>query len=220
MKMFFTCCIAALCASVLQAQPNNPYNQAGIDFVKSAQLIAKEIKTGSVKTADEATIKKLQAIIPSKTQMSPTLAGEVLRAVTKSPLPFSETLTASSLKPEVQREISLMLEHRIASDETKHQAWLTEKTDNLLKSVFDARDKELLLSLVAIQYHQGEFGDMGRIRCNTSVNGRVVDEGEGMECAGAAALVGFTIGYTFCGFYCGLGGAVVGFVAVAIGSIS
>ena len=152
--------------------------------------------------------------------MDPSLAGEVIKNVKQDPLPFSAVLKNSSLKPEVQREISLMLEHGLASDDAKHREWLTEKTATLLKSTLGSSEKELLLSLIAIQYHQGEMNNAGRLRCNTSVNGRVVEQGVGMDCAGAAALVGFTLGYTFCGFYCGLGGAVIGFAVAVIGEIS
>ncbi len=220
MKMFFFCCVAAMLSSSTQAQPNNPYNRAGTDFVKSAQVIASELKKGNIKNADEATISQIQSSIPTKTQMNPSLAGEIMKNIAQNPLPFSSVLKSSSLKPELQREVSMMLEHLVSSKTEMHKAWLTEKAESYLKTALEKDDKEILLTLVAIMYNADQFGSMARIRCNTSVNGRVVNEGEGMECAGAATLIGFTLGYTFCGFYCGLGGALIGFVAVAVGSIS
>ncbi len=218
--MFFTVLTACIVAAAALAQPNNPYNQVGKDFIKSAQIVAGEIKNGTIKTADDETIGKVQSYIPSKTQMNPSLAGQIVKMVSHNPIPLSDALKSSSLKPEVQREISLMLEHAFTADNSKHKEWLKEKTESVLASSFDQRDKELLLNLIAIQYNQGNFEDLGRISCNTNVNGRVVETGEGMDCAGAAMLVGFTVGYTFCGIYCGIGGALIGFVAVALGSLS
>ena len=121
MKTLFTCFFAVLFSLSLQAQPNNPYDQTGRDFVKSCQILMAELTKGGIKTIDEPAIKKMQSMIPSKTQMNPSLAGEIMKNVKQDPLPLSSVLKNSSLKPEVQREISLMIEHGLSTGNEEHR---------------------------------------------------------------------------------------------------
>jgi hypothetical protein len=119
----------------------------------------------------------------------------------------------------VQREVLTIVENAFQMSDDDLRKWLEEKTGEWVKAPYTQSDKDVLLTVSAIHYENAARRGEGRgIRCSAFVNDKVVHEGSGRDCAGVAALAGFLIGNTICGFWCGIGGAVVGFVAVSLGS--
>lgn len=217
MKTIFSLLLLAFTLNAV-AQPNNPYNQQCMDMYVSGNIILNKLKAPKDKTITPDLIKEMQQAIPSKTQMDPQLAGRIMQTIKRTPISISEALKNSKLSVEAQKEINIIIKNSTFPKRNQQKQWLTEKTSKILESSFSQNEKEVLLIVIGLTYHAEEQMARGP-RCAVEVDGEIVSSGEGMECAGVAAVFGFLVGSAICGLPCGIGGAIIGFVSV-VASIS
>ncbi len=206
---------------VLLAQPNNSFDKTGIDYVNSLGIIKKDFSTGRATDFSEATLNYYSASIPLKNQVSVDMAATIVNTMKSQAFSYTNVIDNSSLSPFSRGLIKSIINNDHHLDNMGYREDLGVKTEQVLTSDIPAREKEFVLSLVAVAYHiadpltQGDAPNARERGC--WINGPYGSgPGTQAQCIAAGALIGGVIGYSICGFLCGLGGAVIGGVAGAL----
>jgi len=222
MKKILNLVFAALFVTVNTvslAQSNNPYDQRGIDYMSSMQIISNDVKNRGVKDLSQSTLDYYSRKIPLQTQASEEMAGTILRTIKTPGFNLSAFVNNSALSKDAKRAIKdIYTGSRDQSPEAFRTA-LVAKVDHINEMALPPAEKELVLSLAAITYHA--VSSNGQLRApNPGEDSPCVIFGEGgsapIPCWVAGALAGGMIGASICGLWCGLGGAVIGGVIGAL----
>jgi hypothetical protein len=103
MKKITTLLTIVLCCATVFAQTNNPFNQRGIDYVKSYNIIASDYKAGKITTVSDSTIQYYLTRIPLKTQMTSSQANSVLRTLKTPGFNVYDQITASKFTGDAKK---------------------------------------------------------------------------------------------------------------------
>ncbi|HMI79927.1 MAG TPA: hypothetical protein VK484_14105 [Ferruginibacter sp.] len=221
MKKILNLVFAALLVSVNTvslAQSNNPYDQRGIDYMSSLQIISNDVKNRGVKDLNQSTLDYYSRKIPLQTQASEEMAGTILRTIKTPGFKLSAFVDNSALSKDAKRAIKDIYTGSRDMAPEAFRAALVSKVDNINEMALASAEKELVLSLAAITYHAVSSSDQLRAPDNPSVHCEVFGEGGSapIPCWVAGTVIGATIGFQICGAWCALGGAVIGGVIGAL----
>ncbi len=215
MKTIFLSAIAILQCCFLFAQDNNPFNKRGIDYYNSLNLITADVAAGKVKDFSDESISRYSKLIPLQNQANSELAAAVTKTLKAPGYTFAGFVDKLPASAYVKATLPQLLNVK-KTDQVTWKRLLTEKTDEVKLAKISDTEKEILLTLIAISYHSGT-AQTGRTRneCFIQTNG-YSGPVDNSVCIIGAAAAGFYIGFQVCGFWCGLGGAVVGGVLAAV----
>ena len=211
MKKLFLTALIAVSGFLCFAQANNSYNQRGIDYIASVNMIGSDIASGKVKDFTEQSIKDYSAKIPLKTESSMAMVAEIIKTIKASDFNFGTMLDKSSLSAAAIRDFKDIYYLPKGTTAENYKALLSAKTDWVNQEKISGAEKELLLSVIAIAYNmqsssQNKQGAPAQSNCEV-----FGPDGSGpVNCIVAGAVVGAYIGFRICGIWCALGGAVVG----------
>jgi len=198
-------------------QENNPYNQKGIDYVNSLNIISADIKAGRVKEFNQESIKYYTGKIPLKVEANADMAAAIVKRMKATDASLTQVLAESSLSPATKQYLSDIYYVKKGTSLEQYKTLLSQKTSALLKQNVAAAEKELLLSVFAIAYNRSK--DIQEKLQGKEPSGNCILTGEGgsgpVDCMMAGAIVGATLGWQICGVWCALGGAIIGGVAGA-----
>ena len=196
------------------AQLNNPYNQKGIDYVSSLNMIKNDYNSGKAKNFSEETLKYYSKLIPLQTQVSVDVASAIVGARSNGTLHFSSFIEKTSLSDLSKKSLTDMIEGSSARTDNDFKTILTAKADVINNSKIPAAEKELVLSLMAISWNLASSSEVSAMRNEDGgcwISGPYGQgPGSSAQCIAAGAVVGGIIGWSICGFWCALGGAVIG----------
>lgn len=207
----------ALVAIVIDSfsQKNNPLNQRGLDFVASIDIISADFNAGKVKAFDQETILSYSKVLPLQHTASVDLAANVVRTIKDPGYRFLDVVNNSSLS-DFSKDLlpKLINTERLSIEHFRNS--LSNMVQEITSEKISPSEKELLLSLTAISYNIAANSSLGRgANCYfDGPNGTVALNRE--ECITAGAMMGGLLGFSICGPWCALGGAIVGSIAVAL----
>lgn len=223
MKNLFICAGLALVPFISFAQPNNPYNQKGIDYVASVNMIQNDYNAGRARDFNEETLEYYSKSIPLKNQASVEVASAIIKTRSNGTLDFNKFIGGTSLSEISKQTLRDIILNPTALTDAAYKASLTSKADAIAGSNISGSEKELVLSLIAISYNiPGNIPESFAALANGRGRGCWISgpygEGPGTQaqCIAAGAVVGGVIGWSICGVLCSLGGAIIGGVAGAL----
>jgi hypothetical protein len=212
-------------------QSNNPYNQKGIDYVNSLNIILDDVDSGQVSTIDQTVINNYTSTIPFIGQATVEMAGTIMNIV-KTPKVKLDSVLENSTLSESSKNVLESVANYDNSGVISYQDFLTETvTDITVNNIWDPvpqAEKEMVLTIIASAYHiSGIMNGSGTTtalerRRNNPNPGCVAqsDTGETWLEPGGCIILGATVGaitgYSICGWLCAAGGAVIGGVLMAI----
>lgn len=212
MKNFiFSIGLAMLCVTG-HAQENNKYNQRGVDFNTSVGMIQADYYAGKVKEFNDETVRKYSKAIPLQNQASMELVTTITKTLKAPNYNFLSEVAKCNLSSYGKQKILGLFRQK---DQTQddYNKMLSNQASEITKAEISPREKELLLSLVAITYNYVESTH----RTNNATCYITGEDGTStIPCSLAGAMIGGIIGFQVCGILCALGGAVIGAV---LGSI-
>ncbi len=208
--------------SCLFAQANNPKNQDGINYVKSLKSTIEMYKQGTINDINEKTLALVQKNIPLKTEINVNLATGIIQTYKEKNINLN-TLIKNSKQSENAKELAVKISTIPSGSEFDITNYYSTITDNIALAKISEEEKSMLYSLNAVVYNV-LLSDIktGFLSRDSGGGGCDIVGPEGSGSAGATACValgamaGFYMGFQACGFWCGLGGAVIVGVAVAI----
>lgn len=196
------------------AQKNNPYNQRGVDFVTSVNLVSNDFNAGLVKDFTQESLNKYSKMIPLQNQVSLDLTSRIVKAVKAPGFNFYDFINNSTLSSYAKNMYPQLINPKGKSAD-EFRKTLSEKVGEINLAKIDRNEKELLLSVAAISFNSSNNPVAGRSSCELqSPEGTVTLTHT--QCIVAFAAAGAYIGFQICGVWCGLGGAVVGGLVAAI----
>ncbi len=189
------------------AQPNNPYNQRGVDYVASLKLITDDIKAGKVKEFSQEALAQYSRAIPLQTQVSPELVAEIIRTIKAPGFNLITFLSNSNLPIFVKRSLNELYQKSQTLGIKEFQEYLVTKTEEVNAGTANSTEKEAVLTNLAFASRATQTN------CS-------IDLGDGTTmpiygtgwCMVVGAVAGFGVGFGLCGLWCGIGGAVIGAV--------
>ncbi|MBC7935972.1 MAG: hypothetical protein H7Y86_11535 [Rhizobacter sp.] len=199
------------------AQANNPYNQKGIDYVNSLNIISADIKAGRVKEFSAESVKYYTGIIPLKVEANADMAATIVKRMKSTNASLTQVLAESNLSTTAKQYLHDIYYVKRGTTTDQYKLLLEQKSSGLLKQDLAVPEKEMLLSLSAIAYNRSK--DVQDNFQGKEPSGNCILSGDGgsgpVDCILAGAILGATIGWRICGLWCALGGAVIGGVAGA-----
>ncbi len=203
------------CWSILCfAQPNNPYDQKGIDYATSVSIVSADFDAGKVKEFNTETLNKYSKMVPLQNQVSMDMVAGITKTLKAPNFSFTGFVNGSSLSAFAKQIVPQLLNvKKVSQDEFRK--YLAAKVDEIKTAKIDNPERELLLSLTAISYHVHAAG-YGRSRGCQIQTPTYSGPAEPETCMVMGATVGGMIGFSLCGFFCGLGGAIIGGVVGAL----
>jgi hypothetical protein len=194
-------------------QANNPYNQKGIDYVNSLSIISGDVKAGKVKEFNEESIRFYTGKIPLKTQANSELAATIVKTIKTPGFSFTKLLSESDLSSASKQFLNDIYFVKKGTSREQYKILLEQKSAAIQLKDIPVKEKELLLSLCAIAYHQNSMAQ-GRLLSAGEPSGNCIlsgPEGSGpIDCILGGAILGAILGFKLCGWGCALGGAVIG----------
>ncbi|MEP6673798.1 MAG: hypothetical protein ABJA78_01535 [Ferruginibacter sp.] len=188
------------------AQSNNPYDQRGIDYVSSLKIITDDYKSGKATSFSQESLDYYSKTIPLHTTVNTDLVAAVVKTVKGSRFNLVDLINNSSASDFVKNKL-LELYHNSQSLKSKEfQDYLVSAVENVKGTRAADTDKEIVLTNMSIAYNSARSN-----QCE--INGIPADSG---DCAIVGALGGFVVGLGICGFWCGVGGAVIGAVVFGL----
>ncbi|MCX6323530.1 MAG: hypothetical protein NTZ41_04940 [Sphingobacteriales bacterium] len=214
MKKVFMNVMALLLIFSSKAQENNPYSKRGIDYFASLNIISADYQAGKVKEINEASLKTYSKLVPLQNQVSSELAANILKTTKAPGYSLTGLISNSSFSAFTKKMVPQLLNVK-ALPRQEFQLFLCDKVNEVNKQALNPNEKEMLLSLIAISYHAPASVTSRRSECNIQTptySGPASND----VCVTAGAIAGFFIGLPLCGILCGLGGALIGGIAVAL----
>jgi hypothetical protein len=223
MRYLILSVVALVCVQVTFSQKNNPFAQRGADFVESYNLIKKDYDAGNIKTLNEKTLAYYSAKVPLKNSITIGTATEVFKTIQSGKSSLEEVMKKSSVS-EAARKMTLEIAYNPRKlNDAEFSQFLVQKNEDIKNSKISEGEKELLYTFSAIGYSlRTEKLAGGNVAGKNEAQGCMVTTPDGsgpMSNAGCiitAAVLGGMMGFKACGILCGLGGAIVAGVAVAI----
>lgn len=192
------------------AQKNNPFNERGVQYVESLEIIRADLEAGKVKDFNEESIRHYASSLPFQTEASVETVTQILATLKDPGFNFDEQLERTNLSDFAKKFLRDMLPNSQFSKE-EYQQSLIRSVDVVRHSDIDDEEKEMLLTQVAIGYNIMETNSWDGSDCWLTINGLTPPTRE--SCAFAGALAGGIVGTMLCGWICGGIGAVVGGIA-------
>ena len=213
MKTLFYLFVLSFTSITGFAQSNNPYNQRGLDYVSSLDIIANDFNNGKVKEFNEETIAYYSASLPLRGQASTEMAASIFKTLKTPDFSISKFIDESKFSETGKSVCRDIFFGEKGMSEEAYKERLVSKVDDLNKAELDEAEKETLLSVIAIVYHtQPATQATQRLSCHAALG----DLTTPMSCIAVGAAMGGFLGYTICGPACGIGGAIIGGVVGAI----
>ncbi len=213
----------------LSAQDNNRLDEIGKNYLPSLSMIKADVDNGKVTEINQETIDYYAQVIPLKGEMNMELANEMFDIKKGGPVKFEEFLAnAKNISTEAKGFISKICNPKIAINEINYGKYYTNLVSDIEKTAISSQEKDMLLALNSLAFNvRGDGTELadGGTRINNIRNeeGLCYVESEGgsvyltaTECVILVAGVGFITGFQNCGFWCGVGGAVIFGVIAAI----
>ena len=193
------------------AQPNNPYNQRGIDFTNSVDLITADFNAGKVKEFNDETVSEYSRLIPLQNHVSMELVTTIMKTVKDPGFRLENVIENGAATDYTKQSIKEFFNPKgLPTEEFKRS--LAGKVDEINKAKIPETEKEFLYSMSSIVYNNLANTNTGRYECGITLG----QNNTNIPCTVACAIIGATVGFYVCGIWCGLGGAVIGAV---IGSL-
>lgn len=205
----------------LFGQANNPYDNQGVNYVNSLALIRDDFFAGKATEFNEATLNYYSRQVPLRNSVTVELAATVVNNMKDPTFSYTAVIDRASLSGFSKNMLKNVIDNEHHLDNSGYQADLSVKTNEVLSADIPATEKEFVLSLIAIAYHTADPGS-SEILANGRQRGCWITgpygsgPGTREQCIAAGAMLGGILGYSICGFLCGLGGAIVGGVAGAL----
>lgn len=220
MKFSFSL-IALFISGSLLAQKDNPYHQRGVDFITSYKTIIKDHQAGMIGSVDQGTIDEYTKKIPLKTTATVEMVSDLVKLSGTKPIQLDEMLQQMKVSSYTREMLSSIIKNPDLQSSEEWKRDLIAKNSEISRAGIKDFEKELLLTVSAITYQalsDEESGVASREVCEVEVNG-IPGTMSANQCLAVAAGVGFVVGFNTCGFWCGLGGAVI-FTAIVAVSLS
>lgn len=214
MKKLIFVCATILTAVFATAQSNNPYNQLGLDILTATNAIMKDFSEGKIKDLNQATIDRYyQTLLPGQQAVKLEDVTRITNAL--KGLDSKSAIENSGLSKEAKAFL-----YKSFDSST------TAVVDQVNKSALSTDEKKVLLSYLAINYHIAKSleakqpkstgkGPDGNYDFTYDENPVLANFGPETTLWG---VLGFIVGYTLCGPWCGVGGAIVGMIMANTGS--
>jgi hypothetical protein len=203
-------------ACSIYAQPNNPYDKKGIEYIQSFDLIVKDYNEGKIKELNEEVLHYYSKVVPLQNSISMELASDIVKVFKKQPVHVEDLLNESKLSDYSKNVLTEFINPK-ESDREAFLSFLIKKNEEILEIDIPSEEKELLLTLSAIYYNSSAMeknaskkGDCG-VQTEHGTTG--VSNG---TCILLAASIGAVVGFPVCGGLCALGGAILFGVITAI----
>ena len=200
------------------AQPNNPFNQVGMDFVTSFNIINQDLKDGKINSLNNETLNYYESILPSNISLNDTTAIQIYRE-TNNKLEVDSVVNNSSYSIEAKntiKEVMITTQSSLNIDNLK--AYLTLKCEeiNIDTSHYSVVDKKMLYSQIAIIYNFIPYvSAVSRSSVDNPIPCSADSNIEG-ACLIVIVGIGYLVGESICGNICGIGGAIIfGVAAIA-----
>ncbi|MEO7312843.1 MAG: hypothetical protein ABIX01_20835 [Chitinophagaceae bacterium] len=213
--------IISVCLSVtvtlLFAQSNNPFKQRGEDLVASLGIITADPGFNPSNGFDQATIDRYKAMIPSKSDMNESLAGEIVKTIKSPDFNFEKFVRESPLSVFSQ---DILLDVFNAGSGSKKG--FSQKVTNAVNAVnangtIERQEKELVLTLLSFAYEINNSPVAGLDRKKQHDCLVTGPDGTGtLPCWMLGAAAGAILGGQICGGPCAIGGAIIGSIAGAL----
>ena len=211
MKTLIFNLILSLVSGYCFAQPNNPYNQRGIDYTNSVNMITSDFNAGKVKEFNDETVSQYSKLIPLQNQASMEMVTTIMKTVKAPGFSITNVIDNGPAADYTKQTLKEFLNPKnLSTDDLKRM--LTGKVDEITKARIPQTEKEFLLSMSAIVYNNLANPGTRRAECGITTGENTTN----IPCSVAGAVIGGTIGLYICGIWCALGGAVVGAI---IGSV-
>lgn len=206
-----TLTVMSMCYLFSFAQPNNPYHKTGIEFIQSLKLINEDINRGKINDFSQETIDNYQNKLPLHTKIEANLAAEIVKVGQTNRFEPTAAIRNSTFSSGAKEILSTMLESQLTLDDANFLKYLHELTNTVLRSPISSNEREAILRFIAIQFHLTQHPDLQERRgtCEVETPFGTLKFSK-KECRKYYAYEGFVKGYQYCGFLCGLGGALVG----------
>jgi hypothetical protein len=203
-----------------KGQEVNPYNEQGLQLLKSIRMVSEDVSLGSIQEYSQETINNYAAKLPVKTEMTVDLLSSILKTI-KSPgftiLKFLENSSMPVLMKRIFKEVLYYSGDPARLDAVKR---LNELTVEVMRSELDEVQKEMSLTIIAMVFNDNGFshalrGSPKEPSCYVfGPDGSGV--AHGATCIFLGAITGAWIGFEMCGVFCMVGGAIVGGIVGAL----
>lgn len=207
----------SMCYLFANAQPNNPYDRTGMEFIESVKIIMSDIDHGKVKDVTQETIDYYQKQIPLTTNVDAGVAAEVIKTGQTKQFDPRVSIRNSTFSTGAKEILTTLSETLLITNDGDFTKQLIGLTNQVLKSTINSQEKEDILKLIAIEYHMGQQQyEERRGNCDLQTTDGPIKMTR-KQCRKFLAFVGFMNGKDKCGIICGLGGALV---SVLVGTTS
>ncbi|MES2778118.1 MAG: hypothetical protein V4722_28340 [Bacteroidota bacterium] len=218
MKKILVSICFSFTAILLVAQTNNPYKQRGEDLVSSLGIIRADPGFNLSNGFDQATIDKYRAMIPTKSSMTESLAGEIVSTIKGPGFNFEKFIRESPLSV-FSQDILLGIFNSAGKNIKTFSQKITEAVDAVNANVdLESGEKELVLTLLSFAYqlHETPVAVMDRRNKTNPCYVTTANGTEPIDCWVFGAMAGGVIGWYICGAWCAIGGAIIGGIAGAL----
>lgn len=218
MKTVILILAAMVTALIAAAQKNNPFDQRGVDYFTSLELVVNDINNGVIRQYSDEVIRAYSQKVPLKSQANLQLATEVYKTVHDPSLTVEQFLKQSGIS-DFAAEMTMQLITPAVPAGGHVQDYLVKLVGQINDAGIDKTEKEILLTLAAISYHGQDRSLYSRRGCVIRVS-EVSTEIGATACIVAVAAVGAYTGMQICGGPCALGGAIIGGIIGAVATVS
>lgn len=194
----------AVVPAMAMAQPNNPEDAKGLEFERSVNSLAAEIKAGKTKSFDQATLNAYSKRALPANKVTEEVFTQVYKSVKDPAFDCNTYIRKSSLSENKKAFFTEINASFLKTDRAGFQKYLETKTEAIKKSRLSETEKTEQLLSIAILYHSRE-NVAGR---------RPPSQTQEFGCAEypstCGAVIGMIVGQFICGPICSVGGALVG----------
>lgn len=198
---------------VMYGQENNPYNTKGEEFISSLNLIAEDYFNGTVKDFTDESIRIYSSRLPIRHEISMDIVSQVFRTIKSPGFDVFKFIAGTPFSQELKNVFKkvIVLSSSVPMAELKMSLRLL--VEEIQRSSISEKERELGLILVSIAHNSDlishRMKDRPDVQCYLSGPGGSGVE-QGVPCIIAGIATGAIVGWQLCGFWCMLGGAVVG----------
>src|SRR5258705_3172324 len=197
MKGIFSIFGVSLFSIISSAQRNNPYNQNGIDYVKSLNIIQNAYDSGLVREFSEKTISYYSRVIPLQNQVSTELVATIVNTRSSANFNIDAFINGTSLLALSKEIFKAVIKNSVKPSVVEYKGILSSKVDEVLKSTIPINEREFVLSLIAMAYNVAQNSIASRGGCIITANSQS-ENAEGLPCIVVGAIPGASFGYQIC----------------------
>lgn len=222
---YYSLCIAFLFNSYLMVgQANNPFAQRGEDLLKSIDQITKDYNSNIIKELNSVTIEYYSKKAGLKTSMSVETTAGIIKALKSKRTGISTAIQQSSFSVSAQQFIKEIISNPTNLSNEAFRAFLINKNTDIESSSISKDEKEAVLTLSAVVYlikDPIKAADINAFK-NKNEGGCFIQTPEGTtpipddQCILTGVVLGFVFGWNACGFWCAIGGGIIGGVVAAV----